>query len=362
MKGQLPKRIFAPKALILIGLIVILISGCQEAPSIKFDRVKIALAKAASADALTYAKATYTTADSLLAEAQLEIAHQNGRFFILRDYNLAESLLTDAHVLSFQALNEARHNKTSLKNHIGDELASLKSELRDWREALAGSLIIFEAEKIWSSANLALTACDKLIDLGEYNEALREAENARVKLHALGSLVEEYSNMQAEKVKTWRNWVVQTVENSRLNGSTAIVVVKASHKLYLVRAGKIIMTFNCELGYNSAQQKYFSGDGATPEGTYKITHINNGSKFYRALMLNYPNDMDRRRFSANKSKGIISRYAKIGALIEIHGHGGQNKDWTNGCVALTDNDMDRLINNVSVGTPVTIVRVSDQWP
>jgi len=358
----LPKRFLHLITITRIGLLAILVSGCQEAPSLKFSRTKDALADAVAAEAPRYANPVYKQADSLLTEASLEIARQDGRFAIFRDYDKAESLLTQANSSALKALSEASYNKTELQSHANDELASLKTELGSWREALAGSLIIYEAERIWSTADLALTACGKLIEMEEYNEALRETENVRGKLQALGSLIEEYSNMQAEKVQTWREWVKQTVDNSRLGGSTAIIVVKSTHKLYLLKAGQKIMVFNCELGYNSAQQKYFAGDGATPEGTYKITQVNNGSKFYKALMLNYPNENDKRRFFANKTKGIISGHARIGALIEIHGHAGQNKDWTNGCVALADEDMDILIKHAGVGTPVAIVRVSDQWP
>jgi murein L,D-transpeptidase YafK len=362
MKNQLAKRILFLIVIAQTGLLAMLISGCQKAPSLKVDRTKNTIAMAVSADAPRYANSVYNQADSLLAEAGLEIARQDGRFMIFRDYDRADSLLTEANALALQAINEANQNKNELRIRANDELANLKSELGNWREALTGSLIIYEAERIWSTADLALAACEKLIDMGEYNEALREAENVRGKLQALGGLIEEYSNMQAGKVKTWRKWVKQTVDNSRLNGSAAIIIIKSTHKLYLLRAGKEIMVFNCELGYNSAQQKYFAGDGATPEGTYKITQVNKGSKFYRALMLDYPNENDRRRFSANKAKGIISEQAKIGALIEIHGHAGQNKDWTNGCVALNNDDMDTLIKYAGIGTPVTIVRVSDQWP
>ena len=49
----------------------------------------------------------------------------------------------------------------------------------------------------------------------------------------------------------------------------------------------------------------------------------------------------------------------IGGLIEIHGHGGRGTDWTNGCIALSDAEMDRLFAAVFVGTPVTIVGTAD---
>jgi lipoprotein-anchoring transpeptidase ErfK/SrfK len=73
------------------------------------------------------------------------------------------------------------------------------------------------------------------------------------------------------------------------------------------------------------------------------------------MMLDYPNAEDRREFDAAKRAGRISRNARIGHLIEIHGNGGRDEDWTQGCVALSDRDIDDLYARVSVGTPVTIV-------
>ena len=172
----------------------------------------------------------------------------------------------------------------------------------------------------------------------------------------------EVVNNEKGKIAVWRNWVDATVAASRDGGSAAVIVDKSAHKAYLLNGGKVVQTYRCDLGWNSAEQKYFQGDGATPEGTYRITSIKNRSKYYRALLIDYPNDLDRRRFAENKRKGVISRYARIGALIEIHGSGGRGEDWTDGCIALANKDMDSLMRRVAVGTPVTIVRRSDRWP
>jgi L,D-peptidoglycan transpeptidase YkuD (ErfK/YbiS/YcfS/YnhG family) len=90
--------------------------------------------------------------------------------------------------------------------------------------------------------------------------------------------------------------------------------------------------------------------------------VKRASKYYRALLLDFPNSADKQRFRENKSKGVISSRAGIGKNIEIHGSGSRNEDWTEGCVALSNADMDHLLRHVGAGTPVTIVRRSDQWP
>jgi hypothetical protein len=72
-------------------------------------------------------------------------------------------------------------------------------------------------------------------------------------------------------------------------------------------------------------------------------------------MLDYPNSEDWTRFKQARQEGRIPGRSAIGGLIEIHGHGGRGDDWTNGCVALTNAEMDFLASRVRTGTPVTIV-------
>jgi len=93
-----------------------------------------------------------------------------------------------------------------------------------------------------------------------------------------------------------------------------------------------------------------------------MTARHRGTRYYKALMINYPNERDRQIFAQNKSRGVISKRARIGGLIEIHGEGGRNDDWTEGCIALTNREMDQIMQYATVGTPVTIVRRSDRWP
>ncbi|MFQ5768247.1 MAG: L,D-transpeptidase family protein, partial [Acidobacteriota bacterium] len=64
---------------------------------------------------------------------------------------------------------------------------------------------------------------------------------------------------------------------------------------------------------------------------------------------------DRKRFRQALMDGTIPKDSRLGGLIEIHGRGGRRRDWTNGCVALSDDGMDFLVRRVRPGTPVTIV-------
>jgi murein L,D-transpeptidase YafK len=137
-----------------------------------------------------------------------------------------------------------------------------------------------------------------------------------------------------------------------------LVVNRASHKMYVYKNGSIIRTLPVSIGSNSAQgPKVQRGDYKTPKGSYVILDKRCHSVKYRAMTISYPNAQDR------------ARAAKLGvdpgSMITIHGqphwnadgHGDSytlSRDWTNGCIALTNSDLDWLWGSVRVGTPIII--------
>jgi len=324
---------------------------------------KAALDSAAAAGALRYSEPTYRLAEETLQQGWMEMARQKGRFGPFRDFRFADSLLAQAIEFANQSASVARGEEQKLRDKAQAEQNALKNELQEWHEAINGSLMSREAQRFWSSAELGYQMCDNLVQNAEYEEALTAVRRSRSYLNQLSQLLAEYSNNEAHLKSQWRRWVQETLADSRSKGNHAVIVDKSVHKAYMVHEGKLVRSYSCEIGYNSANQKLFAGDGATPEGKYRIADVRrNGSKYYKALLLDYPNDADQKRFRTNKSKGLITRHARIGKNIEIHGGGGKNRDWTDGCVALMNEDMDSIMKYVEVGTLVTIVRRSDQWP
>ncbi len=116
-----------------------------------------------------------------------------------------------------------------------------------------------------------------------------------------------------------------------------------------------VLSFPIHLGFNPIGHKEVEGDGKTPEGLYFIDAKNDKSKFYLNLGISYPNDRDINfAQSINKSPG---------GLIKIHGEpnepstidGYPKIDWTQGCIALSNNNMKNLYDLIPVGTPVLIV-------
>jgi murein L,D-transpeptidase YafK len=134
-----------------------------------------------------------------------------------------------------------------------------------------------------------------------------------------------------------------------------ILILKSERKLQLLNSGKVLRTYKVALGPNPKGHKEREGDGRTPEGVYVIDYRNGKSQFYRALHVSYPNAADR---AAARKRGVSP-----GGMIMIHGLGKQYgwlgsahtaRDWTLGCIAVTNEEINDIWNLVADGTPVEI--------
>ena len=338
--------------------------GCQEPPLANLQRARYALEAAQVAGAVRHSEPRYRAAEQLMEAGWMEMARQNGRLKPFRDYATADSVLALAFEAARIAEEEATTRARQLEEQARGDYALLEAELAAHRQALDGSLNMFHAERYWSQAALALRTGRHLMAQGEHAAASNKLNEGRQALIRVGQVLDQQRADEAQYVPMWRRWVEETVAESRRTGGYAVIVDKSRHTLYLLRGGKVIRQYRCDLGYNSARQKTYSGDGATPEGKYRITGEkgNGSSRYYKALPISFPNGQDIERHRHYKERGLISKWARIGGNIEIHGYGGRDEDWTEGCVALTNGDMDHLMRHVGTGTPVTIVRRSDQWP
>lgn len=347
----------------LFLLLPVLLVGCEEAPLSSLDAAREALKKARSAGAPQYDSTRFAQAAQLLKRGELELARQKGRLAPLRDFSTTDSLLHLATLLADSSQIAARRSLDEIRLEAQQTDKALHRQLEAWRSALDNSMRLFAAEKQWRKAELALDLASRLVQQQQFEAAMDAFLDVGKALDRLGETVESYASDGDQKISFWNAWVKETVEESRRSKTVALIVVKNSHRLYVVKGGKVLTSFACDLGYNAAHQKLFAGDGATPEGKYRITAVRpKGSKYYKALNLDYPNARDRHRFAENQSRGVISPDVGIGALIEIHGDGSRGNDWTDGCVALSNDDMDSLMTMVKNGTPVTIVRRVEVFP
>ncbi len=133
------------------------------------------------------------------------------------------------------------------------------------------------------------------------------------------------------------------------------VIEKGKHTLTVYSGGQIVASYRIALGREPVGAKNCEGDYKTPEGRYKIVAQNPNSRFYRSLLINYPN--------ANDIAVAKQRNCSPGGNVAIHGlengfewvgRTHSSVDWTNGCVAVTNQEMDRLWKLMPVGTSVEI--------
>ena len=135
-----------------------------------------------------------------------------------------------------------------------------------------------------------------------------------------------------------------------------VFVDKSARTLQLLSDNKVIKTYHIALGGNPVGHKQQQGDKRTPTGSYTLDYKNEKSKFYRSIHVSYPNAADKARA---KSRGVSP-----GGDIMIHGQKNgfghlaainQQRGWTDGCIAVTDDEMDEIMAAVEIGTPIEIV-------
>ncbi len=348
--------------LIVPLLLTIFWQGCDIPPLVDMVRIESALGNARSGFANKYAKEELEAAEVAVQKAREEMAYQQGRLSVMRNYDSADSIIAFAGTLLRSAEDSARVRRETALLHAETELTDLAADLMEWRQSLDDKLTLYRAEKLFTMAQMSQVTAMSLLKQEDIDGALNSAQECREQLTALRDVINHQDADELDRIRAAKRWVACTLADSRQTGRVAIIVDKEEHELHLYDNGKKLKTYRCDLGFNAAYQKMFAGDGATPEGTYRVTEVKHSSRYYKALLLNYPNDDDKKRFAANKRNGRVSKRAGIGKLIEIHGHGGQNKNWTDGCVALADRDMLELMKYASVGTPVTIVRKLEGTP
>ncbi|SDY37761.1 L,D-transpeptidase catalytic domain [Jannaschia faecimaris] len=131
---------------------------------------------------------------------------------------------------------------------------------------------------------------------------------------------------------------------------TRVEIQKSNRAMYLFHHNVLLEPYEVQLGFTAEGPKQFEGDGKTPEGRYHIDRRNPNSDFYLSVGIDYPNAEDRAYAEAMGKKP--------GGDIFIHGWGdkrrGRGKDWTAGCVAVTNREMKLIYAMVQNGVPVDI--------
>ena len=144
--------------------------------------------------------------------------------------------------------------------------------------------------------------------------------------------------------------------SSAIEMADRVVVHKSERRLLLMRGDRILREFGVALGLSPTGPKRQEGDFRTPEGTYRLSGRNANSDFFLAIQVNYPGPEDERRAAAD---GVSP-----GGLIMIHGQPNrpsrpleyyQKRDWTNGCIAVSNAAMVDIWLMTPDNTPIQIL-------
>lgn len=183
---------------------------------------------------------------------------------------------------------------------------------------------------------------------------------------------------------TWKTcsillfWLITSAASAVTSGRYLIEINKSARELNVLSGTNVIRSFHIAIGRAEHGAKRTRGDNRTPVGAYQVVDFNNDSKFYFFMLLNYPNTVDawhgyrNELISASEFREIVMaikagkappQNTALGGFIGIHGVGeetGETLDihatfnWTEGCIALTNEEIAELRKYVSPGTKVVI--------
>ena len=139
------------------------------------------------------------------------------------------------------------------------------------------------------------------------------------------------------------------------DSADSVLIDKSAEKLYLLKDGAVLAEYSVAFGASPEGHKQEEGDERTPEGEYSLDYKLSDSSFYKAIHISYPNEADK--------EAAAERGVDPGGAIMIHGQRNgfgwfslitQQFNWTDGCIAVSNREMDEIWDLVSVPIPIVI--------
>jgi L,D-peptidoglycan transpeptidase YkuD (ErfK/YbiS/YcfS/YnhG family) len=325
-------------------------------PLEEINSARESLASAKNKLAGRYAGETLKEAERLYNWSMKEWEAQNSKFFVFRDYSLTRDLALKSMDKSGNAGKEASTVKNKLQKNVESQLSALRNKISKFEKYYKNLVLGKATINAFNKGKTQFLEAQIEYKKKDFQQATKLAKNALDNI----SQAEKAAHFKlAEFYKHYPTWEKNTklAYNLSKNGQTVILVDKIQSSLIILKNGKEFKTFSAEFGKSWMGDKLYAGDKATPEGVYKVLEKKSRgkTKYYKALLINYPNNEDQRRFDKMVRSGEISKKTHIGGLIEIHGDGGKGVHWTDGCVALENTEMDVVFSQASVNTTVVIV-------
>lgn len=349
----------------VVPLFVVLAGACflfrpvdrRRIPEKEIREAGTLLGEAKRQMAPVHAEEAYLAAEASYDSAMNAWSLENRKCFFFRDYRQVAAYARDASILARHSAEKSGMATENLKETVGRRISEVQLMLTEYRQYYAGIPLPAESFKAVAEARQALQEGIAARRKGQSGRALDKIETA-------GKIMERVNNRCRVMLEeyfagypVWKEWAEVTVKNSKSGGKPCILIDKYARKCLVFSKGFAVDTFTVELGASWMGQKNHQGDRSTPEGIYRITALKSGrdTRFYKALLLDFPNEEDKKRFRDRKNSGEYGPGISIGGMIEIHGHGGKGSDWTEGCIALKNADMDTLFQWAGKGMPVAIV-------
>lgn len=347
--------VLAPVTILFAGYAVIIYTS-NKPPVEEISLARETLAKAKMIGAEKYAGEKLREAEWFYSQSMDEWKIQNSKFFVFRDYTLVSELANISCNQSLIAIDEAAKTKNKLKNNAEVKLVNLEKQMQYFEKYYKGLALSASTLNLFNSGKVKFTEASIEFAEGDFMKALNLIFKAEENISQASKLA--YFKLAAfyKDYPLWKK-NVQYAQNLSKKGQTVFLVDKMDASLIILRGGKEFKIFPVEFGDNWMGDKSMTGDMATPEGIYKVQTKKNGSKtkYYKALLLDYPNKEDQKRYKELVRTGKMPAGKSIGGLIEIHGEGGKGIHWTDGCIALENSDMDIVYSLSAANTPVIIV-------
>ena len=249
--------------------------------------------------------------------------------------------------------------RESLRRSAEDKIARVEDRYRMMTLQVGAIGSRLELEQKPDAIDLLMKQAHVLYQQGRYDRALDASNRAAHNLATYAALLSNELGRYADRdrITQWREMAKATISWSRTHRTSAIVINKADRVLTLYRNGHKVLSYPVRLGFNGVREKRYQGDGATPEGRYRISSKGRQgqTQLNRALVLDYPNEDDRRRYEVGRKTGQIPASKAIREQFTIHGVEDELMGQTLGCVMLDNPQMALLYDRVEKGMPVTIV-------
>jgi hypothetical protein len=342
---------------IVLSGIYLAVIFTPEPPMEKLALARQMLAEARDSKSSHYATDQYNLSERAYHSAIKFMEIENQKFILFRDYSKTDSCCHVAINYAGKAKLASENNVRNLEVDLKERIAILMALEANYASLMSIIPITNEIRQQYLKGRISLLEADQDFDNERFLASRQNLEKADLLIHHSIAYLRSTLSEYFQSFPLWMNWYKTSIQQSKKEGAYLIVIDKMARVCEVYKNGQLKKRYTCELGRNWMGDKGQSGDKTTPEGEYRvIKKLENGNtKYYKALLIDYPNDDDRNRFNQKIRSGALSSNARIGGSIEIHGHGGKGADWTDGCIALKDEDMKELFKMIPLSTPVTIV-------